>query len=98
MKCAYSLKYIQNYSAQCMDEHKIQKEGHAVPQVVERVEEVVVVKVLVDHLTVVVEIYQYNKFVGRSKMHLASSRKVRECCRNLIEPFIISELNRYILS
>ena len=63
----------------------------AVPPVVVLVEEVIVVQGLADYLTVVLTEYHHTKFADRSKMHLASSRKVRECCRNLIEPFIISE-------
>ena len=65
------------------------KEIHAVPQVVELVEELVVNQDLAGDLTVVLHGYQYNKFVGRSKMHLATSfPKVNEYFGTLIGPFI----------
>ena len=46
---------------------------HAVPQVVELVEEVVVVQDLAGNITVVLAEYHYNKFVGQGKMLLATS-------------------------
>ena len=68
----------------------MQKEMHAVPQVVELVEEMVVVQNLEGDLIVVLGKYHYNKFVGRGKMHLATSNpKVKDYCRNLIALFII---------
>ena len=47
-------------------------------QVAERVEEVVVVKDLAGNLTVVLDIYHYNKFVDQVKMHLAASTTVNK--------------------
>ena len=71
----------------------MQKEMYAVPQVVELVEEMVVVQNLEGDLIVVLGKYHYNKFVGRVKMHLATSNpKVKDYCRNLIALFIISGL------
>ena len=59
-------------------------EINVVPQVVELVEEKVVIKDLVDHLTVVMDLYHGNKFVDRAKMHLAPSTNVNEYCLNLM--------------